>query len=313
MADAMSTPPTPRRETWIVATRASRLALAQTRSVADALQAAHPHVRIELLTLRTRGDRLAHAPLADAGGKGLFCRELEAALLEGRADLGVHSAKDVPAAPPEGLHLLAFPPRADPWDVLISRDAAPLADLPAGARVGTGSPRRRAQLLRLRADLQVVPIRGNVETRLAAIRRGGCDAVVLAAAGLQRLGLADAGGHLLGPPDFLPAAGQGALAVQAADATLWRPRLAAVDDPQTAVAVRAERKVVAELGADCHSAVGVLARVSRGRLTLTARVLSADGDRVAEADAAGPADRWVPLARSVVEQLRRRGAERLLT
>ncbi|HAU36818.1 MAG TPA: hydroxymethylbilane synthase, partial [Phycisphaerales bacterium] len=203
-------------KTLRIGTRRSRLATAQATLVVDALRRAHPGLACELAPLLTRGDRRT-GPLADAGGKGLFTAELEDALRAGRIHLAVHSAKDMPAEMPAGLVIAAVPDRADPRDALVSRDGLAPADLPRGARVGTGSERRRVQLLALRDDLEIVALRGNVETRLSAALDGALDAVVLAMAGLERVGLAQEHATRVRPLDvatFLPAAGQGALAVQ---------------------------------------------------------------------------------------------------
>ncbi len=302
----------PALETWTVATRRSRLALAQTQLVVDALATAHPHVRIEVLPLSTRGDRVLDKPLADVGGKALFLRDLEAVLLDGRADFAVHSAKDVPAVLPEGLELAAFPKREDPRDIFITECGSPFRGLPPGARVGTSSPRRAAQLLRLRSDLQVPSIRGNVETRLAKLAAGDFDAIILAVAGLKRLGIENVKGEILSPPDFLPAAGQGALAIEVADPAKWTPRLAVLNDSATELAVRAEREVVRRLAADCHSPVAVYGEVVGDTLTLTARVLSPDGRRIAEAKQTAPAADWRNLAATLSASLRTRGAANLL-
>ena len=301
----------PALETWTVATRRSRLALAQTQLVVDALATAYPHVRIEVLPLSTRGDRILK-PLADVGGKALFLRELEAALLDGRADFAVHSAKDVPAVLPKGLELAAFPKREDPRDIFITGRGLPFRGLPPAARVGTSSPRRAAQLLRLRGDLQVPSIRGNVETRLAKLAAGDFDAIILAVAGLKRLGIEDVKGEILSPPDFLPAAGQGALAIEVAAPAKWAARLAVLNDSATELAVRAEREVVRRLDADCHSPVAVYGEVVNDTLTLTARVLSPDGRRIAEAEQIALAAAWPSIAAALSASLRTRGAANLL-
>jgi hydroxymethylbilane synthase len=310
-------------QVFTVATRRSRLALAQTQAVVDALAAACPDVRIDLLALSTRGDRELGKPLADVGGKGLFIAELEAALLDGRADFAVHSAKDCPAELPKGLCLLAFPPREDPRDCLLLRPGLPSADppadgaaalaaLPKGATVGTSSPRRAAQLLRLRPDIKPVALRGNVETRIATLKDRRMDAICLAVAGLKRLGMADLPAVILSPADCLPAAGQGALAIEAADADRLAPLLATVNHPATEAAVRAERAVVRHLAADCHSPLAVLAEVADGRLCLRARALSPDGARSLDAAAEAPLAEWPAAAARVADDLAARGAADLL-
>jgi len=249
-----------------IGTRGSPLALAQARLVAAALTAAHG-CDVELVPITTSGDRIQDRPLAELGGKALWTKELDRALIEGRTDLSVHSMKDVETIRPLSLHIPAMIERADPRDRLIG--AQSLEALPKGARVGTSSPRRKAQLLSLRPDLAVAPIRGNVQTRLAKIDSGEYDATLLAAAGLDRLGI-DAGVAL----DLLPAPAQGAIGVEmlAARDDL-AALLAAIDHRPTREAVEAERAFLAALGGDCHSAVAALAR---GR-TVTAQILSSDG------------------------------------
>ena len=244
-----------------IATRSSRLAMRQSQLVADALAACHEDLSVELVAMTTRGDRHV-GPLARAGGKGLFTRELEQALLAGQVQAAVHSAKDLPAEMPPAFAIAAVPARADPRDVLVSRFPGVEA-LPAGATVGTGSPRRGAQLLALRGDLTIVAVRGNVETRLgkALAATGGLDAVVLAMAGLVRGGLAErhAGAiHPLGIEQVLPAGGQGTLAVQTlrSDASS-SARLAPLEDAVSRAALSAERHVVRGLSADCHSCLAV--------------------------------------------------------
>jgi hydroxymethylbilane synthase len=258
-----------------LATRGSALAWTQSGLVADALRAQGHDV--ELVRVTTHGD-VSNAPLASLGGAGVFVGAVRAAVLAGDADLAVHSFKDLPTAPPDGLALAAVPPREDPADALCARDGLCLDTLPHGARVGTGSPRRAAQVLARRPDLEVVAIRGNVETRLARIT-DDLDAVVLAAAGLRRLGLAAAITDLLDPDRFLPAPAQGALAVECrADApSELRAALAALDDPASRRAALAERAVLARLEAGCAAPVAAHAVADGGRMVLVAAVTSTDG------------------------------------
>jgi len=291
-----------------IATRRSALALAQARSVAAALGG-----RCELVPIVTRGDRHAGL-LADAGGKGLFTAELESALRAGAVQLAVHSAKDVPADVSDECVIAAVPAREDPRDALVSPASAGLADLPAGARVGTASRRRACLLKAARPDVTVEPVRGNVDTRLRKLREGEIDAVVLAMAGLSRLGLT---GELRGMAfplpveDFVPAAGQGALAVQclAADRAA-RERLSAIDDALAAAAVSAERSVVAALGATCHSAVGVHLRPRGDGWEGLAFVGAAPGGETVRAAATGTDA--AAVADALVDRLRSGGAARLL-
>ncbi len=244
-----------------VGTRGSALALAQSDQVARAVIGAVGAGSVELIRIRTEGD-VNSGPLASIGGTGVFVTAVREALLSGRVDLVVHSFKDLPTTPAGGLTLSAVPARADPADALCARDGLTMAELPPGARVGTGSPRRKAQILSLRSDLRVVPVRGNVGTRLATVTDGELDAVVLAAAGLRRLGLDAAITELFDPRDFLPAPAQGALAVESrAGENPWFARgLAVLDDPPARWAAIAERAVLIGLEAGCSSPVSALGR-----------------------------------------------------
>ncbi|CAM5786524.1 hydroxymethylbilane synthase [Cellulomonas persica] len=272
-----------------IGTRASALALTQTGHVADDL-ARLGGFDVEIVHVRTEGDRLTGS-LATLGGTGVFVTALRDALLEGRCDVAVHSLKDLPTAPAPGLTVAAVPLREDPSDALCARDGLTLRELPAGARVGTGSPRRAAQLLAARPDLEVVDIRGNVDTRLGRVRGSGhgpgdLDAVVLARAGLARLGRLDAVTEVLGPDVMLPAPGQGALAVEVRTADLADPAsplaaaLAALDHKPTRLAVVAERALLARLEAGCAAPVGALGRIDDATVHLEAVVARTDGTRL---------------------------------
>lgn len=290
-----------------VGTRASTLALAQARQVAAGLEAAG--AAVEVVPMRTEGDRLAEARLAVVGGKGLFVRELETALLEGRVDLAVHSLKDLPAELPAGLCLAAFPEREDARDVLVARAAADVGGLAPGAVVGTSSPRRRAILLSLRPDLAVEPIRGNVDTRLRRLEEGRWDAVVLAAAGLRRLGLQPAHASPLDLAVFVPAVGQGVLALEArADDREIVRSLAGLDHAPTRAAARAERAYLARLGASCVTPMGGHARVEGDVVRMAGLVASEDGRTVLRASAEGPAAEAVAVGHRLAETLLARGA-----
>jgi hydroxymethylbilane synthase len=259
-----------------IGTRGSALALTQTGMVADDLADA-TGARTELVTITTDGDR-SNEPLSRAGGAGLFTGALRDALLEDRCDLIVHSLKDLPTAPHDGLVVAAIPVREDPRDALCARDGLTLETLPAGARIGTGSPRRMAQLRAKRPDVEVVDIRGNVDTRLGRVAPGDLDAVVLAAAGLRRLGRTDVITELLDADRWPTAPGQGALAVEVrrGDERLVR----ALDHPETRAAVEAERQVLALLEAGCSAPLGARAVVDAGLLLLSASVYSLDGRTV---------------------------------
>ena len=292
-------------------TRASPLARVQAEGVRAALAARHPGLTVELVFVRTTGDRVT-GPLAAAGGKGLFVKEIEEALLDGRIDAGVHSMKDVPARLAAGLVIGAVPERADARDVLIGGDGG-LAGLPAGARIGTASPRRRAQLLAHRLDLVVVLLRGNVDTRLRKWRAGEVDALLLAAAGLARLGISEPAAQPLPVDEFLPAVGQGALALECrADDGATRALLAAVDQPAAATAVAAERAFLAAVGGDCNSAIAAHATLADGRLTLRALVTDPDGRRRLEERDTAPAADAEALGRTVATRLLAAGAAALM-
>jgi hydroxymethylbilane synthase len=299
----------------VCASRASALALWQARHTM-ALLAEHG-IASTLLSVSTKGDRELHAPLAELGGDGVFVKELEAALRERRADYAVHSCKDLPSTLTAGMVLAAVGAREDPRDAFCSERYASFEDLPPGAVVGTSSPRRRAQLQALRADLRYEDLRGNIDTRLRKLREGSYDAIVLAMAGLTRLGLRAAHTVPFAPDQLVPAAGQGALAVEcrAEDAGLAARLSAAVTDPATSAAVSAERALMRELGAGCQAPVGAHAWTKDGTLTLSAVVLSPDGALTVRAQADAPlrsAADAEHLGRAVAVQLLEAGAGALL-
>jgi hydroxymethylbilane synthase len=268
---------------------------------------------VELVEIKTQGDRDRNSPLAAIGGAGLFTKEIQRALVDGAVEIAVHSLKDLPTKGPEGLTLGAVPVRENVADALIAPRAKTLQDLPPGSTVGTGSLRRRAQLLHARPDLNVVGVRGNVETRLNKALHGELDAIVLAEAGLRRLGLDKHVTERLGPPGFLPAVGQGALGIECrGDDPTTLKLLAALDDPATHRAVVAERRVLAELEGGCMIPLAAFARDENGMLALSAFVLDPDGRERIEASAEGPIEDPDELGRRVAEILRSRGAERLL-
>ena len=271
-------------------TRGSPLALAQAELVRQALAAAHGFApeRIELVTIRTSGDRIQDRPLSEAGGKGLFTKEIEEALAIGSIDLAVHSSKDMPTVLPPGLVLSAFLEREDPRDVFISRKAKSIAELPRGALVGTASLRRQAMMLRLRPDLKVVPLRGNVETRLRKLDEGLADATLLALAGLKRLGLADAATAVLDVDEFLPAVGQGAIGIETrADDTRTRDLIQAINHAPTAIALAAERAFLAVLDGSCRTPIAGHATVSSGGVRFHGMILKPDGSEAFETTRTG--------------------------
>jgi hydroxymethylbilane synthase len=268
-----------------LATRKSQLALAQARAWCAALKAAHPGLQVDELHVVTTGDRVTDRPLQEIGGKGLFLKEIEEALLEGRAHFAVHSIKDVPAALAPGLVLAAVPSREDPRDALVSRSGASLLDLPPGARVGTSSLRRSTLLRLVRPDLLYIPLRGNVDTRLRKVREGEVDAAVLALAGLRRLGLAGEVTQILDPEVCLPAAGQGALGIEGrAEDEEVRALLRVTHDPETAVAVACERGVLLAAEGSCQLPIAAFAQREGSELRLRAMVANPDGSRMRFAD-----------------------------
>ena len=265
----------------VYATRKSQLALAQSRAFVSGFSRIEPELEIEELTVTTTGDRVQDRPLSEIGGKGLFVKEIEEALLERRADIAVHSMKDVPPALESGLVIGCIPLREDPRDVLVSKTGAKLDELPRGARVGTTSLRRRVQLLELRPDLEVVALRGNVDTRLRKCREGEVDAILLARAGLNRLGLSDVPTEVLEPERFLPAVGQGALAVeQRAGDEAVSSLLAQVSHAETKLCVLAERGVLAAVSGDCQTPVAAYAVRRGSELWLRGLLSEPDGSRV---------------------------------
>jgi hydroxymethylbilane synthase len=276
-----------------IGTRASLLATTQARWVATQVEEALGRP-VELVEVTTSGD-LSSEPLAQLGGTGVFVSALREALLEGRIDIAVHSLKDLPTAPADGIALAAVPVREDPRDVVVARDGLTLGELPAGSTVGTGSPRRSAQLQALGLGLEISDIRGNVDTRIRKVRDGDYDAVVLARAGLTRLGRLDDATEVLDPLQMLPAPGQGALAVECREGDDLAGELAVLDDPHTRVAVTAERAVLATLEGGCAAPIGVLADVVEGEtgeeLWVRAVALSPDGAQAVRMSATGdPAD-----------------------
>ncbi|MDQ7800398.1 MAG: hydroxymethylbilane synthase [Armatimonadota bacterium] len=286
-----------------VGTRASSLSRRQTDWVLQLLRRADPRLQFHVVPVRTAGDRSSR-PIAELGGVGWFTRELERALLEGTVDLVVHSLKDLPTETPGGLVVAATPPREDARDALVGRWPT-LDALPRGARVGTSSPRRRAQLLAYRRDLEVVPLRGNVDTRLRKVDAGEVEAAVLAAAGLVRGGWEDRVRQYLDPEVMLPAPAQGALAVQVRESDAPLVELTRqIDHPPTRAAVRAERAFLRALGGGCTLPVGALATVEGDRLCLQVRVLSEDGSRQVSARREGRPDDPERLGHEVAEEVR---------
>jgi hydroxymethylbilane synthase len=292
-------------------TRGSRLALVQCEEVADALRATGADV--EIVVIKTSGDRLAEIALADFGGKALFVKEIEEALLGGQVDVGVHSLKDMPAALPAGLTLGAYPPREDPGDVLLTRAPGGWDALPAGAAVGTSSLWRQALVLARRPDLRTKPIRGNVETRVDKLAAGVYDAIVLASAGLRRLGVDPPHVTPLDVGEFVPAVGQGILAVEAREADREvLELLRRLDDTRSRSEALAERAFLSRLGADCHTPVAGHAQSDGSALTLTGVVASLDGTTMLRAGATGPSREAERLGVALADELLAKGAKALL-
>jgi hydroxymethylbilane synthase len=296
-----------------VGTRASALARAQTGQICAALERAHPGLVVETLLIRTSGDRLSQGSLAAVGGKGLFVKELEEALHDGRIDCAVHSMKDVPAALAPGLAIGAVPARADARDVLIGGGPDGLDGLAPGTRIGTASVRRRAQLLARRRDLEVVFLRGNVDTRLRKWRAGDVDALLLAAAGLARLGVDEPAARPLDPDVLLPAVGQGALALECRrDDAATLGLLGAVADAETHDAVAAERAFLVAIGGDCNTPLAAHARVRNGAVRLRVQVSDPDGTEWFEDEDGAPRADAEALGKTLAARLLSRGAGRVL-
>ena len=294
----------------VVGSRGSRLALAQADWVVARLRERGIAARLEIV--RTEGDRLQAAPLQEIGGEGIFVKEIQAALHASRIDLAVHSLKDLPTGETEGLAIAAIPERADPRDLLVAETATTLAALPEGARVGTGSPRRAAQARRIRPDLDVVPIRGNVDTRLEKRRRGECDALILAAAGIARLGIA-VEGTPIPPEEMLPAVGQGALAIEArADDAEAQAAVGFLRHPATTAAVAAERAFLAALGGGCRAPIAALATCDSGGLRLRGLVIDPSGSRLEAGERIGEPGGAAAIGRALAADLLDRGAVEML-
>jgi hydroxymethylbilane synthase len=300
-------------ERIVIASRESALALWQARHVESKLAALYPRAEIRILGLTTEGDRRLDASLAKIGGKGLFVKELEDALASGRADLAVHSVKDVPMMLPPGFVLAAIGEREDPRDAFVSNRHAGLAALPAGARVGTSSLRRECQLRARFPSLQIAPLRGNVPTRLKKLDEGGYEAVILAAAGLKRLGLEDRITGLLTPTESLPAPGQGALGLEClqgrADLVQW---LAPLNHEATARCVAAERAFSRALSGSCNLPLGAYAETDGDRVRLRGFVGAPDGSRLVSGESEGPAEVPEALGAALAERLKGQGAGDIL-
>lgn len=299
-------------DTIRLGSRGSQLALWQTRWVAQALQQQHPGLRTEVVVIRTSGDRNRRAPLSQLGGKGLFVKEIEAALERRQIDLAVHSMKDMPTELPPGLHFGAIPERAEVRDAFVGREGRHLAEATASWRIGTGSLRRQAQLLERHADLQLCDIRGNVDTRLRKLHAGEADGLVLAAVGLMRLGLQAEITELLPVEVMLPAVGQGALAVESRAGDDIDALLAPLHHLATAQAVTAERAFLAHLSGGCMVPIAALGQRQGERLHLRGLVSSPQGDQVLRREIRGPASEAEALGRQLADQMLADGARDIL-
>lgn len=296
-----------------IATRKSQLALWQAEYVAEMLTRAHPGLSVELVKMTTQGDKILDTPLAKVGGKGLFVKELEQGLLSGEADIAVHSMKDVPVELPDGLHLAVICPREDPRDAFVSNTYAALDTLPQGARVGTSSLRRQCQLRAQRPDLEIRDLRGNVNTRLQKLDDGHYDAIILAAAGLKRLGFEDRIREALAPEVSLPAIGQGAVGIECrVGDTRINELLAPLHDRVTATRVRAERAMNARLQGGCQVPIAGFAVFEHGVLLLRGLVGEPDGSVIVQGEIAGPPENAEELGMVLAEDLLSRGADRIL-
>jgi len=298
----------------IIATRESALALWQAHHIRDRLMMLHPGLKVELLGMTTQGDRILDVTLNKIGGKGLFVKELEQALQDGRADLAVHSLKDVPMVLPEGFALAAIGEREDPRDAFVSNHFRQLSELPPGAVVGTSSLRRESQLRARYPHLNIQPLRGNVNTRLRKLDDGHYAAIILAAAGLKRLGFADRIAAVLEPEQSLPAAGQGALGIEIrADREDLQPVIAPLHHPETAACVRAEREISRQLGGSCQVPLGAYAVMHDNALFLRGFVASPDGKAFLQTEATGSATEPEALGQQLAKALRQQGADAILS
>ena len=298
--------------TITIATRKSPLALWQAEYVRAALLAKHPELSIELLKITTKGDKILDTPLAKVGGKGLFVKELQVAMLEGRADLAVHSMKDVPMEFPEGLGLVAIMPREDPRDAFVSNDYHNLDELPSGAVVGTSSLRRQCQIRALRPDLLIKDLRGNVGTRLGKLDAGEYSAIILAAAGLLRLGLAERIKAFIEPEVLLPAAGQGAVGIESRTEDSLAELLGELNDPDTATRVTAERAFNRGLMGGCQVPIGGYATLAGEQLRLRGLVGAVDGRTIVQNEVSGNQDDAAQLGKALAATLLASGAREIL-
>ncbi|MCX5852567.1 MAG: hydroxymethylbilane synthase [Deltaproteobacteria bacterium] len=296
-----------------IGTRGSDLALAQARLVAAHLEKRHHGLAAEIVPIRTKGDRMQNVSLVTIGGKGVFVKELEEALLSGDVDCAVHSMKDVPVELPEGLDIGAVPEREDPRDVLVSRGNRKIEELPKGARIGTGSLRRTTQLKNLLPDIEVVPIRGNLDTRIKKIETEGLDGIIVAAAGMKRMGWAGRISQFIPVEVMVPAAGQGVIGVEVrADDGRIRELVSFLNHPVTVTELSAERAFLKHLGGGCQVPIACLARVTRDSLVVKGLVGTINGAYIVADEVKGPAEKWEELGKSLAEIILSRGGKAIL-
>ena len=296
-----------------IGTRGSQLALFQANWVKDQLVHAHPDLNVTLIKIKTTGDKIQDAPLAKIGGKGLFVKEIEEALLQKRIDLAVHSIKDVPTEFPKGLHLSVITKREDPRDVLISKDGKTLKDLPQGAKIGTSSLRRQAQLLHFRSDFELIPLRGNLDTRLKKLKTMNLDAIILALAGVKRLGLEERITEIIPPEISLPAIGQGALGIETRmDDHTVEGQIRFLNDRDSSIAITAERAFLKKLEGGCQVPIAAFARIVGTTLQIDGLVGTIDGKRLIRHHVEGPIEKAESLGVELAAILLGKGAKEIL-
>ena len=297
----------------VIGTRGSQLALWQANWVKSEIEKRHPELEVSLEKIKTTGDKILDVPLAKVGGKGLFVKEIEEALLEGRCHLAVHSMKDVPTFFPEGLHLRCITEREDPRDAVFSRNNVKLMDLPKGARIGTSSLRRQSQLLAIRPDFQILQLRGNLDTRMKKLDNGDFDAIILAGAGVKRLGWADKITELLSPEISLPAIGQGALGIETPTADKYINELVSFfDHPETSYCVRGERALLKRLEGGCQVPIAAHGTLSGNNIKIDGLVASTDGKTIIKDSVTGPKIECEKLGIELAERLLAQGAYDIL-
>lgn len=296
-----------------IGTRGSPLALWQANWIKAELEALHSGLEVEIITIKTSGDKIQDAPLAKIGGKGLFVKEIEEGLIASEIDIAVHSMKDVPIKLPYGLEISTITKRENPCDALISKDNKKLADLPKNARIGTGSLRRTTQLLNYRPDLQIVPMRGNIDTRIKKLKTEGLDAIILASAGLIRMGWKDMISEIIDPDILLPSVGQGAVGIEARQQDIGTLRwITGLDDEATHIALEAERAFLKVLGGGCQVPIGAYATLDGKELTLRALVGSPDGKQILKSEKKGSSQNAKDIGTSLGKQLLNMGAGKIL-